>query len=126
MTDDPIPNAKRFGPTYTGWECEKCGEEKGARRMEGMPARRYWCHRCLSAVYLEQVLVSPLTLRCPNCGERLGEVTDGSVVWIPMLNEIRVDGVVQTTQSRDQWWEAFVAWLESRNEDFTGKIGGRY
>lgn len=25
MTEDPIPNAARLGPTYQGWECDKCG-----------------------------------------------------------------------------------------------------
>ena len=25
MTEDPIPHAKRLGPTYQGWECERCG-----------------------------------------------------------------------------------------------------
>lgn len=88
--------------------------------MEQLPVTRYWCHRCLSTIYLEYVSVSPLTLRCPNCGERLVEVAQGSVVWFP--NEIRVDGVVQTSQSGDQWWDAFVGWLESRGETFNGRI----
>ena len=39
-------------------------------------------------------------------------------------HEIQIDGVVQTTQSRDQWWDAFVTWLESRGELFNGRIGG--
>ena len=24
LPTDPIPYAARFGPAYTGWECEKC------------------------------------------------------------------------------------------------------
>lgn len=37
--------------------------------------------------------------------------------------EIQIDGVVQT-QYPDQWWDAFVTWLESRGELFNGRIGG--
>ncbi len=25
LPTDPLPHAARLGPTYTGWECEKCG-----------------------------------------------------------------------------------------------------
>lgn len=25
LPTDPIPGAARLGPTYTGWECERCG-----------------------------------------------------------------------------------------------------
>jgi len=39
-----------------------------------------------------------------------------------LVREIEVDGVVQTRADPDAWWDAFVAWLESRGERFNGRI----
>lgn len=38
------------------------------------------------------------------------------------LNELVVEGVIQTKLNADDWTEVFIEWLESRNEYFGGGV----